>query len=301
MTRTIKKLLVIAKRSAYDMYVGHHNNPHLQALLRSNDQNMMERHAAHQKALATCHELLDRWKLQWVSVRRDELQGSISGVDLVLSVGGDGTVLEASHFLGHQIPLLGVNSDPTSPTEVASKQAEYDATRSTGHLCAATSDTLPLILEEILAGHRECVEVARIATSVGGGPMPPALNDVLAAHPNPAAVTRCSYQILKEQPQPSGSPAAETLPQDSDPGSPTTPASPLVHSRSSGLRVCTATGATAAMRSGGGRPMAALSRELQFKGRVYLDGCHLSREVALGEQIDISNRAPPLRMFLKGR
>ncbi len=33
-------------------------------------------------------------------------------VDLVVSVGGDGTALSASHYLSASIPLLGVNSDP---------------------------------------------------------------------------------------------------------------------------------------------------------------------------------------------
>ncbi len=33
-------------------------------------------------------------------------------VDLVVSVGGDGTALSASHYLSASVPLLGVNSDP---------------------------------------------------------------------------------------------------------------------------------------------------------------------------------------------
>ncbi len=33
-------------------------------------------------------------------------------MDLVVSVGGDGTALSASHYLSASVPLLGVNSDP---------------------------------------------------------------------------------------------------------------------------------------------------------------------------------------------
>ncbi len=40
------------------------------------------------------------------------LNGDYQGVDLVVSVGGDGTALSASHYLSGTIPLLGVNSDP---------------------------------------------------------------------------------------------------------------------------------------------------------------------------------------------
>jgi hypothetical protein len=42
----------------------------------------------------------------------------IEGVDLVLTIGGDGTLLEASHHVDDRIPVLGVNSDPTCPQEV---------------------------------------------------------------------------------------------------------------------------------------------------------------------------------------
>ena len=49
---------------------------------------------------------------------RDELQEPIKDVDLVITVGGDGTLLEASHFLDSSIPVLGVNSDPTQWSEV---------------------------------------------------------------------------------------------------------------------------------------------------------------------------------------
>jgi NAD+ kinase len=42
----------------------------------------------------------------------------LADVDLVVAVGGDGTVLSSAHFLDHgTIPLLGINSDPTISTE----------------------------------------------------------------------------------------------------------------------------------------------------------------------------------------
>ncbi|PQQ18704.1 NADH kinase-like isoform X2 [Prunus yedoensis var. nudiflora] len=37
----------------------------------------------------------------------------IHDVDLVVTVGGDGTLLQASHFIDDSVPVLGVNSDPT--------------------------------------------------------------------------------------------------------------------------------------------------------------------------------------------
>lgn len=59
-------------------------------------------------------------------------------VDLVISVGGDGTVLSSSHFLGDNIPLLGVNSDPTRAEEESSTK-RTDERRSFGALCMCTA------------------------------------------------------------------------------------------------------------------------------------------------------------------
>ena len=38
----------------------------------------------------------------------------------LLSVGGDGTLFQANHFMDDSIPVLGVNSDPTQAEEVSS-------------------------------------------------------------------------------------------------------------------------------------------------------------------------------------
>lgn len=54
----------------------------------------------------------------------------LADVDLVVAVGGDGTVLSAAHFLDHgTIPLLGVNSDPISLEETESVKKKSDERR----------------------------------------------------------------------------------------------------------------------------------------------------------------------------
>jgi NAD+ kinase len=52
-------------------------------------------------------------------VQRNHLSQPIRDVDLVIAVGGDGTLLRASHFLDSSVPILGVNSDPTCTKEVS--------------------------------------------------------------------------------------------------------------------------------------------------------------------------------------
>ncbi|KAF0914776.1 hypothetical protein E2562_031382 [Oryza meyeriana var. granulata] len=98
-----------------------------------------DRCRVHKETINLCKSVLQRKSLDWISVHRNDLSNPIDDVDLVISVGGDGTLLRASHFLNSSIPVLGVNSDPTCPDEVDELTDEFDARRSTGHLCAATA------------------------------------------------------------------------------------------------------------------------------------------------------------------
>lgn len=108
-------------------------------------------------------------------------------------------------------------------------------------------------------------------------------------------------------------------------------ASCLVNSRSSGLRICTAGGSTAAMHSAGGFPMPILCRDLQYmvrepvmpketeaskmhgliksnqsmqvswyskKGTIFIDGSHLFHSIQYGDTIQISSNAPVLKIHL---
>ena len=74
-------------------------------------------------------------------------------VDLVVAVGGDGTVLSAGHFLDNgTIPLVGLNSDPSTTLSQGSPLTKTDERRSHGALCYFTSETIQDGLEKILSG-----------------------------------------------------------------------------------------------------------------------------------------------------
>lgn len=73
---------------------------------------------AHKNAINFCQNILNKKVVDWKAIFRSGLQSPIRDVDLVISVGGDGTLLQASHLLDDNIPVLGVNSDPTRPEEV---------------------------------------------------------------------------------------------------------------------------------------------------------------------------------------
>ena len=63
--------------------------------------------------------MLREHQVHFSCVNRVELDRQhLADLDLMIAVGGDGTVLSAAHFLDHgTIPLLGINSDPNVSSE----------------------------------------------------------------------------------------------------------------------------------------------------------------------------------------
>ncbi|KAJ6886660.1 NADH kinase [Populus alba x Populus x berolinensis] len=220
------------------------------------------RRKVHKDAINYCQDILrKKSNIDWEPILRTNLSQPIRNFDLVVTVGGDGTLLQASHFLDDSIPVLGVNSDPTQVKEVEKFSNEFDATRSTGYLCAATVQSFEQVLDEILAD------------------------------PCPATVSRFSFRIQRD---------SESC-------------GPLVNCRSSGLRVSTAAGSTAAMLSAGGFAMPVLSEDLQYMvrepispgaairlmhGVIYIDGSHVFHSIQHGDTIEMSSKAPGLKVFL---
>jgi NAD+ kinase len=141
----------------------------------------------------------------------------------VITVGGDGTLLATSHWVTRGA-LLGVNSAPKS---------------SVGYLTSTRRATVARDLARIAKGDLLPQTVARLEVEVGGKPLPPALNDVLIAHEQPAATSRYRVRLGRR---------AEDH-------------------RSSGIWVSTPTGSTAGIRSAGGQPMTLGERRLQLRAR----------------------------------
>ena len=139
-------------------------------------QRLKSSHIRHKGAVAQVFDVLQRTGWDFEHVRRDEFTGP-KGSDLVISVGGDGTVLHASHqTIG--VPVLGVNSDP-----------DY----STGYFCGTTAASLEDTLKSFMEGDLPEFHLHRLRTEIDGKTVgPPALNDVLVANRNPAATCRFS-------------------------------------------------------------------------------------------------------------
>ncbi|KAJ4787793.1 NAD kinase [Rhynchospora pubera] len=274
-------------------------------------RHLDDRCRAHKETIDHCKSIIERRNLDWELIMRNNLSKSICHVDLVITVGGDGTLLKASHFMDGSVPVLGVNSDPTNDLEVEEMSEEFDATRSTGYLCAATRGNFEQVLDEVLEGKKQPTELSRISLKIKGAKVQScALNDILMAHPCPASVSRFSFRIKKE--------CGET--------------SQLINCRSSGLRVSTAAGSTAAMQSAGGIPMHISMPDLQYmvrepifpreadiplmhgfikpnegmaiswysqEGMVYFDGSHVYYKIRHGDVAEVSSDSPALKVFLQ--
>ena len=90
------------------------------------------RFQAHKQCVNDLLGILRQHQVNFSCVNRVELDRQhLADVDLVVAVGGDGTVLSSAHFLDHgTIPLLGINSDPMITKDDRSVTKKSDERRS---------------------------------------------------------------------------------------------------------------------------------------------------------------------------
>jgi NAD+ kinase len=195
------------------------------------------------------------------------MHGEISE-DLVISIGGDGTLLLASHRIGAGPRLLGINGAPGS---------------SVGFFCAGHRANAKRVLRLALEQSRALpvVDLTRMQVALDGTLLTSrALNEVLFCHRSPAATTR--YALTYE---PRGKRSATE------------------EQRSSGLWVGPAAGSTAAQRSAGGRVLPLTSTKLQFVVREpYMrELLRLPKGlIAEGEALTIESRIATGSLFIDG-
>eukprot|EP00815_Leptocylindrus_aporus_P008008 CAMPEP_0116053424 /NCGR_PEP_ID=MMETSP0322-20121206/2174_1 /TAXON_ID=163516 /ORGANISM="Leptocylindrus danicus var. apora, Strain B651" /LENGTH=401 /DNA_ID=CAMNT_0003536575 /DNA_START=6 /DNA_END=1211 /DNA_ORIENTATION=+ len=285
-----KKLLVVIKQTAYEEYSQLRLRGQAPKALRW--KRLESRYKAHKQCVNDLIALLRRHNVEFTTVNRVELDRQhLRGVDLVVAVGGDGTVLSAAHFLDNgTIPLLGVNSDPSSPDELKVTQKQSDERRSHGALCMCTSLDMHEGIARVLYGDGMLSRRNRIQTTVKSTfsetRLVPTLNDMLIANPSPAAVSRFRMGWMTE-------PRAENsgIAGDGSGGDVNLETPAIVHPTygtvtrfggqaydivrsinvwSSGMWVSTSTGSSAAMAAAGGIIMDLNSTDLQFLVREHM-------------------------------
>lgn len=176
------RVLVVYKKDAYQQYVQEQQDPHLIRLLRRAHPNVLDMqraHVVHEEALNAVVHALRQLSVEFDLAYRADLKVT-KRYHLVVSVGGDGTFLQAARSVT-RTPLLGVNSDPQ---------------RSEAVFCAATRRTFPRLMRLALKGRLPELRLCRLQVRLNGRRLPQrALNDVLVVHDDPATMSRYRLRI----------------------------------------------------------------------------------------------------------
>jgi NAD+ kinase len=171
------RILVVHLRSTYTRLVSDKKRSGALKLIESEDPLVENIVAAHQRHIASMDKVkTELQKRGLVSTWRNRISDiDPNEFDLVVTVGGDGTVLHASHSIG-STPVLGVNSSPST---------------SVGFFTGANADDFGEAIDKVLAGELSPITLCRMEVQVNGEVVTKrALNDVLFCHDCPASTTR---------------------------------------------------------------------------------------------------------------
>ncbi|MDP2750089.1 MAG: NAD(+)/NADH kinase [Nanoarchaeota archaeon] len=181
----LKKVLVVYKKSVFELYEKSSDKPVVK-FIKNNDEDAIrirKSDAIQKKTLKKVISSLEKYSINHDIVYRGDLEQTrnIDSYSIIISVGGDGTLIEVSHYVNssNNIPILGINSDP-SPHG------------STGFYCCCDADKFEGFLEKI--DEQKISEIGRMSLQINKTLLPEqVLNDILLAHTNPAAISR--YRI----------------------------------------------------------------------------------------------------------
>lgn len=176
-------VILVAKKSAYHRYVEQKQDAHTQTLLKNADPavaSWLASHEEHERTLGEVKAALAKIGAKVTLRAASHTPFDTSEADLVLTVGGDGTLLSASHNV-RQVPVLGVNSSPSF---------------SVGFFCAANSVSLGDMLADALADRSERVVLTRMRVMLNGELVSNrVLNEALYCHASPAATSRYILEV----------------------------------------------------------------------------------------------------------
>jgi NAD+ kinase len=263
------RIAVVSKRTSYRTFVEEGGEPRVAKLLASGDatvRRMRRSHEDHQETLREVREAVASTGAEAVFYEgsRTKIDGEF---DLVVTVGGDGTVLAASHQIGPRTRLLGVNSAPDS---------------SVGFFCAATKGTVAQTLDAAVEGKLRGVTLSRMRVELNERLLHNrVLNEALFCHASPAATSRYILRVAK---------AARTKEEEQ---------------KSSGLWIGPAAGSTAAQRSAGGNILPLTSTRIQFVVREPYLGGGVAPKLVVGlidapDRLELLSKMRTGKLFLDG-
>lgn len=290
------RVTVLAKKSSYRALVQEQRDARVRELLSAGDPTVRRMHSAHDDHEATVEETVGA--LRELGIHPTLLVGARTSIsapaDMVVTVGGDGTLLAASHQIGAGIALVGINSAPN---------------HSVGFFCAGKKGSVLETLRAAVDGTLPPTKLARMRLDRNHHCLHKRiLNEALFCHPSPAATSRYILEMVERNGTVS---AAE-------------------EQKSSGIWVGPPAGSTAALRSAGGQilsldanvfqfvvrePYTPPGRRLQLlhglvrddqtvvirnklrDARIFVDGHHTRFEAAMGDVLRLSISDEPLTVL----
>jgi NAD+ kinase len=269
----IKRAVIVVKETYLDLVkaAGDHvqlaeiaaGKPGLEAVQQSHDQ--------HESGIEDVTRALEAAGITLDTIHRNTegLSVHLSGVDLIVTVGGDGTFLRASHEIAGDIPVVGVNSAPIT---------------SFGHFCICDAPGFAAVLTRIIAGDLKPSRLLRLNLAIDGVAVAePVLNEVLVAHKHPAGTSR--YRLTVGQ---NGEAKNETA-----------------QHKCSGLIVAPPAGTTGFLRSESGTILPITARQYTFMERAPFlrigeDAVLKSAVVEASATLEIVSQMQDGRLFIDG-
>jgi NAD+ kinase len=154
--------------------------------LRANHETVRKwgpAHDDHERSLSLVISTLEQLGASVLLLRGARAAFDPKGAALVVSVGGDGTLLAASHSIS-DVPILGVNSAPRF---------------SVGFFCAARPENAEIMLARALKGELGPMELCRMQVVVAGQVRAKrVLNEALYCHHEPAATSNYILHIGRQ-------------------------------------------------------------------------------------------------------
>jgi len=284
-------ILLFYKNSTYAGYFlsDRKRLAHLEGLLDPEEINRFRRtHDNHFWSLSYVETILKNRKLKFTKACRGS-SVDFNRYDLVITVGGDGTFLEAARQVKGGT-IWGINSDPSW---------------SVGRFCSGNHKNFEILLDKILAGKAMVKRIYRLSISFSDGTQSMnVLNDILICHHNPGAMSRYYLTVggFREEQRSSGvwiataagssgglhSAGGKILPEENKDFQ--YKPRELYHGKNPRYQ----------LKGGLLKPTEKISlTSLMRDGVVFVDGSHVCLPFSFGSKISVKRSPNPLRIILE--
>lgn len=282
---SLQNALVVYKNTAYNIFVNEQGDKRIKSLIKQKNESVKELELGNKEHCDTLDKvkfLLHEFRIKYKSTTRVNIPDT-SAYDLIITVGGDGTLLDAVRHVKNT-PILGVNSS---------------LTYSKGFFCCANINNFADKLDMAINGQLSAVTVHRLQALLNGKELAElALNDILFSNEIPSVASRYIIKIgsKKEEHISSGvwiSTAAGSTAAARAAGGTVLPI------RSRKIQFVTRElhkfgGNKFDLQKGvlDGTSSVILIPKMRY-GKIYIDGHHISYNASFGDEIEIKRAKTP--------